>query len=105
MPTIYTHGIVGLGGVLWLWPFSDHRFGPGGTDSGRRHRFRMAESLVQPLVYRGIIPMSRFLSFYVLGLLCWCSATSPVLAQGYSPQEAVNHMMVPPGFQVQLVAS
>jgi putative membrane-bound dehydrogenase-like protein len=31
--------------------------------------------------------------------------SAPVLAQGYSPEEAVKHMKVPPGFQVQLVAS
>jgi putative membrane-bound dehydrogenase-like protein len=29
----------------------------------------------------------------------------PILAQGYSPQEAVKHMKVPEGFQVKLVAS
>jgi putative membrane-bound dehydrogenase-like protein len=33
------------------------------------------------------------------------SQGSRVLAQGYSPSEAVKHMKVPPGFQVQLVAS
>jgi putative membrane-bound dehydrogenase-like protein len=35
-------------------------------------------------------------------LLLFASQARP---QGYSPQEAVKHMKVPPGFQVQLVAS
>src|SRR5229473_8481240 len=43
----------------------------------------------------------RILVFIFLG---W-SLTSSAIAQSYSPQEAVQHMTVPPGFQVQLVAS
>ncbi|HEV2948961.1 MAG TPA: PVC-type heme-binding CxxCH protein [Gemmataceae bacterium] len=38
-------------------------------------------------------------------MLGWGSHTAPAVAQSYSPQEAVKHMTVPPGFQVQLVAS
>src|SRR5712664_1483426 len=49
--------------------------------------------------------MTRCHRILVLALLCWGSSFSHALAQGYSPQEAVKHMTVPPGFQVQLVAS
>lgn len=41
----------------------------------------------------------------LFGLFCLLIATSDLLAQGYSPDEAVKRMSVPNGFQVQLVAS
>jgi putative membrane-bound dehydrogenase-like protein len=49
-----------------------------------------------------MIDCLKFLIPAMLGLIC---TTGYAFAQGYSPQEAVKHMQVPPGFQVQLVAS
>jgi putative membrane-bound dehydrogenase-like protein len=49
--------------------------------------------------------MIRFLRTSIPVLICFGWSTGSVLAQGYSSQEAVKHMQVPPGFQVHLVAS
>lgn len=49
--------------------------------------------------------MIRCLKILIPLLVCLFFSGRHVLAQGYSPEQAVKHMQVPPGFQVQLVAS
>src|SRR5437868_557086 len=48
--------------------------------------------------------MHRFRSLYLLATLLCSFSTAVIRAQGFSPEESVRRMQVPPGFQVQLAA-